>query len=236
MYRCNASCVQLDDTSLWIVGGDNHSHDTLKSTEFIALDKCTNAKDYSEETQTGPEIPFSIYDHCILKFNENSIYLIGGEQNDKISNKTWIVDSRKNFQITDGPPLNRKRKGHCCAKFENKAGKILFVVAGGFDGATFLDSVEILDPLSDQGWKYGPNLPLKISGSQMISSPEGTGVILVGGYFKHMIAREGYSNTLYEWNGDFTSKWRRLEQTLQFGRKNHLVIPLPDKYVKCDRK
>ena len=67
MYRCNASCVQLDDTSLWIVGGDNHSHDTLKSTEFIALDKCTNAKDYSEETQTGPEIPFSIYDHCILK-------------------------------------------------------------------------------------------------------------------------------------------------------------------------
>ena len=39
IYRCNASCVQLDDTSLWIVGGDNHSHDTLNSTEFIKLDK-----------------------------------------------------------------------------------------------------------------------------------------------------------------------------------------------------
>jgi hypothetical protein len=29
----------LNDTTLWIVGGDNHSHDTLKSTEFIKLDK-----------------------------------------------------------------------------------------------------------------------------------------------------------------------------------------------------
>ena len=149
----------MDDTSLWIVGGDNHSHDTLNSTEFIKLD----LKDYPEEAQIiGPELPFSIYDHCMLKFDENSIYLIGGEQNDKISNKTWIVDPRKNFQIIEGPPLNRKRKGHCCAKFENKAGKILFVVAGGFDGATFLDSVEILDPLSDQGWKYGKGGKIQI--------------------------------------------------------------------------
>ena len=66
----------------------------------------------------------------------------------------------------------------------------------------------------------------------MISSPDGTGVILVGGYFKHMIAREGFSNSLYEWNGDFSSKWTKLEQTLQFGRKNHIVIPLPDQFVK----
>ena len=152
--RCNPGIVQLDNFKLWITGGDNSFHDALKSTEIFDIE--------SQEVTQGPDLPFSIYYHTMVKIDKNSIYLIGGEQNDQISNKTWIVRSKDGFQsletseleIIEGPPMKTKRKGHSCAKME-QSGKILIVVAGGFDGASNLDSVEILDPSSESGWIFG---------------------------------------------------------------------------------
>ena len=61
----------------------------------------------------------------------------------------------KGFEFTEGPPMNVKRRGHACGKFE-KDGKIVIIVAGGFDGSLQdLDSVEYLIPSSGQGWKFG---------------------------------------------------------------------------------
>ena len=35
--RCNASCVILDKTKLWVIGGDDKQHDALKTTEFLQI-------------------------------------------------------------------------------------------------------------------------------------------------------------------------------------------------------
>ena len=87
----------------------------------------------------------------MIQYDEKSIYIIGGFQNGSISNKTWIVDPTNEFQITEGPSLNKGRADHGCAKMTLN-GRTILVVAGGF-GA--LDSVEILDPLGNNVWTQG---------------------------------------------------------------------------------
>ena len=87
----------------------------------------------------------------MIQYDEKSIYIIGGDQNGSISNKTWIVDPTNEFQITEGPSLNKGRAYHGCAKMTLN-GRTILVVAGGF-GA--LDSVEILDPSSNNVWTQG---------------------------------------------------------------------------------
>ena len=87
----------------------------------------------------------------MIQYDEKSIYIIGGFQNGSISNKTWIVDPTNEFQITEGPSLNKGRAYHGCAKMTLN-GRTILVVAGGF-GA--MDSVEILDPLGNNVWTQG---------------------------------------------------------------------------------
>ena len=87
----------------------------------------------------------------MIQYDEKSIYIIGGDQNGSISNKTWIVDPTNEFQITEGPSLNKGRAYHGCAKMTLN-GRTILVVAGGF-GA--LDSVEILDPSGNNVWTQG---------------------------------------------------------------------------------
>ena len=52
--------------------------------------------------------------------------------------------------MREGPNLNIARCGHSCNKMIIND-KVFIIVAGGF----FEDSVELLDPMSDQGWIFG---------------------------------------------------------------------------------
>ena len=141
--RSYAASVALDQNTLWIVGGRDEHFNDLRSTEFIKL---------GQPSVKGPELPFRIFGHSMIQYNEKSIYIIGGWQNDSsFSNKTWIVDPTNEFQITEGPSLNNGRAGHGCAKMTLN-GRTVLVVAGGF-GA--LDSVEILDPSENNVWTQG---------------------------------------------------------------------------------
>ena len=90
----------------------------------------------------------------MIQYDEKSIYIIGGRQNGSISKKTWIVDPTNEFRITEGPSLNEGRSYHGCAKMTLN-GRTILVVAGGFGNGGRLDSVEILDPLGNNGWTPG---------------------------------------------------------------------------------
>ena len=91
-------------------------------------------------------VPPQLEFHSMIQYDEKSIYIIGGTQNDQFnSKKTWIVDPTNGFKITKGPSLNKARKSHGCAKMTLN-GRTILVVAGGW-GA--MDSVEILDPLGN---------------------------------------------------------------------------------------
>ena len=168
--RSSAASVKISDTKLWIVGGTSDIFDPSKasnSTAFIDSAKYSVSK--------GPDLPFTIHSHCMIKFSSTEIYIIGGWQNGKISNKTWIVDLTNDFHITEGiefvfrvkctnwkitkilgPLLKYGRARHCGAKMVLN-GKSILVVAGGesSEDSKELDSVEILDALSLEGWQEG---------------------------------------------------------------------------------
>ena len=91
----------------------------------------------------------------MIQLSDNLIYIVGGWQNGTISNKTWIFDTSKGFDIKEGPSMNKERSLHSCGKM-NINGKIIFVVAGGIGSKCNLDSVEILDPCYfGNRWKLG---------------------------------------------------------------------------------
>ena len=100
----------------------------------------------------------------MIHFDKNCIYIIGGFQNDSVSRKTWIVKlnnfnidngGKFEFEIKEGPSLNFDRKEHSSGKMQIN-GKTYLIAAGGINEAnSYLDSVEILDPLDSKGWKLG---------------------------------------------------------------------------------
>merc|ERR1712020_649587 len=105
---------------------EKNNDESLKSTEMISLD---------QPPVPGPDLPFTVAYHSMVLVDPTTIYLIGGGQNDQISeysNKTWIIDPTNNFQIKVGPSLNFARKNHSCSKMKIE-GRIFLVVAGGYN-------------------------------------------------------------------------------------------------------
>ena len=135
----------IDQRALWTVGGRYFGNE-MKSMDFIKFD---------QPSVKGPDLPFTISDHSMIQYDEKSIYIIGGFQNNLKSNKTWIVDPTNGFTIREGPSLKEKRIRHKCAKMTINDRTIL-VVAGGYGNSlNLLDSVEILDPLRNKEWDSG---------------------------------------------------------------------------------
>ena len=138
--------VVLNESKIWITGGVSNNGNVEKSTEIISLD---------QPLVPGPDLPFTVFAHSMVLVDPTTIYLIGGWQNDQLSNKTWIIDPTNKFQIKVGPSLNIARNFHSCSKMKIE-GRIFLVVAGGHNHGKTLDSVELLDTTCpDKGWKMG---------------------------------------------------------------------------------
>ena len=126
----------------------------MNTTKFFSLDK---------PPQKGPNLPFGVSSHAMVQVSPKAIYLIGGFQDDIITNKTWIIDPTNNFEVRKGPSLNEPRILHSCGKLMLN-NKVYIVVAGGqntdsdgwYDTLDGINSVEILDTsLPGQKWIKG---------------------------------------------------------------------------------
>merc|ERR1712062_872137 len=97
----------------------------------------------------------------------------------------------------------------------------IIIAAGGHGFSVSVgSSVEILDPQSNQ-WVEGPELPYGLSNSAMATSPDGNGVILVGG--------SRHSGSILELKADgqgWVGAWTTLSTKLQYGRNSHIIIPV----------
>ena len=237
----SSSVALLNNSKLWITGGTSVRHPISKgqqkSTELISID---------QPPIKGPDLPFVISNHTMVQIDSKTVYIIGGMQNGKVSNKTWIVDPTNDFQIKEGPSLNEARESHSSAKMKIK-GKLYIIVAGGMDyGAKYpvppgiKKSVELLDTTSpDQFWEMGPDLPVRIYSAAMVTSPTKRGVILIGG----RIVSSG-STVCDTWNKIIhlqmtrktflksVLKWSYLPQKLQHIRGYHLAFPISTKVFK----
>ena len=73
----------------------------------------------------------------------------------------------------------------------------------------------------------GPKLPYPYGYSAMTTTPDGNGVIFVGG---------GYSDVIFELKADgqgWVGAWTTLTTKLQYGRMNPIVIPVLMKKDIC---
>ena len=86
----------------------------------------------------------------------STVILIGGKQNDTwTSDKTWIVDIDDDFQVTEGPLLNKGREDHWCGAVKDESGDIVIAVVGGQSEDSAEDSVEFLNTDMMDKWTYG---------------------------------------------------------------------------------
>ena len=129
----------------------------------MALDRDSNRID--------PPINFRIDGHCVVNFDDQYMFLIGGtidsgEYSDdsdldedeipvfETESRTWFIDMKDDFEVQQYHSMNDQRKD-CQAAVMNSRGRRVIVVAGGNDDHFgTLDSVEILDPRSGR-WKSG---------------------------------------------------------------------------------
>ena len=139
---------------MWIVGGFSSLKGPLHSTEFVSIDK---------ESLHGPSLPFSLYMHCMVKFNDQAIYIISGYQNSQhhlLSKSTWIANPSKEFQLKPGPSLNFLWQqqpggslGITCTTYKDNLGVTKIIVGYGR-----LEYVETLYPsLETNKWIAGKN-------------------------------------------------------------------------------
>ena len=163
----------------------------------------------------------------MVTVNSTTVMAIGGYQNDRISGKTFYFTFGEE-SWTEGPKLEF-RAGHSCGKIRRnkKSQEMSIIVAGGYDGSSYLSSVEILDEGSNE-WQTGPELPFEIDGSQMVEDQNG-GVVLIGGN-----SPDGILDTLYQLpHGGQDAVWTKMEQKMQTGRWHHTAFLIPDSTVDC---
>ena len=131
----------LPESHIWITGGNTYPSKEKSSTEIIS----------TSGSQKGINLPFTVYDHCMLKFSQNKALLISGNQNEtQRSQKTWIIDL-VDFNLTEGPSLIKGRHRHVCGKINDQFGNEVIVVVGG----KYENSVEILNTTIMDEWKLG---------------------------------------------------------------------------------
>ena len=139
--RKYASLIKLNESHLWITGGNTYPWQEKSSTEIININGA----------QMGINLPFTVYNHCMLKFSQNKALLIGGNQNETTrSQKTWIIDL-VDFNFTEGPSLIKGRQRHVCGKLNDEFGNEIIVVVGG----KYENSVEVLNATLIDEWKLG---------------------------------------------------------------------------------
>jgi hypothetical protein len=74
----------------------------------------------------------------------------------------------------------------------------------------------------------GPNLPKATSGAAMVPTPDGTGVVNIGGYPFNPF-------NLYELKCTSVGcQWSLMAQHLSIGRIGHIAINVPDSFADCE--
>ena len=145
--RLNGGSVALNNTTLWITGGiitTNSPWQCTNTTEFLKFNH--------SKSIPGPILPRKcLKRHCLTKLNESMVIITGGYP---YVNEIYLVDIFKNFSIIKGPPLLIGRHDHSCGTFKLND-KTMVIVSGGTGNSRPINSTELWDPTSQDGWAKG---------------------------------------------------------------------------------
>ena len=217
--RVRAAAAQLKDGKLFVTGGYDGLGSSLNSAEML------NEEGWESNI---PSLPVTIAEHCMVTVNSTTVMAIGGYQNGYSGKTFYFTFGDESW--TEGPELKYKRGWHSCGKIRrNKdSQQMSIIVAGGWDGGSYLSSVEILGEGSNE-WQTGPELPFGIRLSQIVEDQNG-GVILIGGDSSSI----GTLDTLYQLpHVGQDAAWTKMEQKINTGKKRHTAFLVPDNIVEC---
>ncbi len=218
--RADAAAAQLQDGKLLVTGGKDGFDSYLDSAEMLT----------EEGWESNiPSLPVAISVHCMVTVNSTTVMVIGGIQNGLYSGKTFYFTFGEE-SWTAGPELKNKRGYHSCGKIrrDKESQEMSIIVAGGWDGASELSSVKILDEGSNE-WQTGPELSFVIQDSKMVEDQTG-GVVLIGGESRSV----SNLDTLYQLpHGGQDAVWIKMEQKMKTARERHTAFLVPDNIVDC---
>jgi hypothetical protein len=212
--------MRREKKCIYVTGGFDESGSPVNSAEMLTAEGW-----YSNI----PSLPVTVWAHCMITVNSTTVMVIGGQQNDQFSGKTFYFTFGEE-SWTEGPELKNERVDHSCGKIRRnkESQEMSIIVAAGYDFSSRLSSVEILDEGSN-GWQTGPELLFGIDNSQMVEDQNG-GVVLIGGYSPSV----GRLDTLYQLShGGQDAVWTKMEQKMKTGRAWHTAFLVPDNIVEC---
>ena len=218
--RVDAAAAKLQNDTLLVTGGTDSLAD-LSSADMLTQERW--------ETKI-PSLPVIISDHCMVTVNSTTVMVVGGWQNEQLSNQTFYFTFGEQ-RWTQGLELKHKRRLHSCGRIrrDKDSQEMSIIVAGGYN-ESYMSSVEILNERSNE-WHTGPELPFSILYSQMVEDPNG-GVVLIGGSPSSIDALE----TLHQLpHVGKDAVWAKMEQKLKTGRRRHTAVLVPDNIVECSQ-
>ena len=96
------------------------------------------------ETQvsTGPDLPYPVRGHCIVKVSEETVLLTGGASNAKTNKRqTWFYNTFSNW--TRGPNMIEGRERHGCSSFWLDGEQIIAVSPGYGSSGTGIEFLNL---------------------------------------------------------------------------------------------
>jgi hypothetical protein len=187
---------------------------------------------FSEETwKELPDLPTQLTDHCMVKVSSSIVMVIGGIQDEEVSKKTFLLDTKENVW-KNGPSLQQERGYLSCGLIrsaKNSSEFSIIAVGGRLNDGPRFSTTEVLDQPNGE-WRQGPTLPFGINHAQLVEDADG-GVILVGGYADDM---SDLDILLRLPHAGQDGEWEELPQKLTIGRGHHTAVMVPDNLANCN--
>lgn len=117
--KISASSV-TQDQDLLIFGGDQKNDAPSTSIEKVSIS--------SQSSKVIGQMPFHFAFGCVLKYGQNDIIAIGGQQNGSISSATWTSSLKNLNNWSPGPNLKQTRELMGCGVLPELK---LAIVTGG---------------------------------------------------------------------------------------------------------
>ena len=76
-------------------------------------------------------------------------------------------------------------------------------------------------------------MPYVVRSSQMVTSPDGNGIILIGGQTSESWNITAKILELRRDTNGWASSWTTMKQKLKYARVLHVAIPIPNEFTTC---
>ena len=139
--RTIAGSVQINSTTLWILGGYFFQNYKTNTSEFVRLDSTVGIP--------GPPLPYGVKEFCAVKYSTDKIFVIGGRDKSLSFLNKVLIFNPNNFNYTEGPNLITPRAFHTCSLMSNGHQSKIVVAQN--------EEVEIFDPVLNN-WIQGKEI------------------------------------------------------------------------------